>query len=140
MPRLYLNTGQSFCYATDGGETDCAGSGQDGEEAPGIPWPEPRFHVAGDTIRDCLTDLEWTVRANFTEFPLDWLKSVNTVRRMNRDRYAGHRDWRLPNRRELRSLISYQTRDRDRHASNHPGPGLSDRACWKDPAAFDGPG
>jgi hypothetical protein len=111
MPHLYLNTGQILCYATDGAEIDCTGSGQDGEEAPGIPWPEPRFHGAGEVVRDALTELMWTTKANFTEFPVDWLEALDTVRRMNRESYAGHRDWRLPNRRELRSLISYQTRD-----------------------------
>jgi hypothetical protein len=90
---------------------DCAGSGQDAEEAPGIPWPEPRFHRDGEVVRDALTGLEWTRRANFTGFPVDWLEALDTIRRMNLEGHAGHEDWRLPNRRELRSLISYQTRD-----------------------------
>jgi len=111
MPRLYLNTGQASCYATDGAEISCAGSGQDAEEAPGIPWPEPRFERTGEVVRDLLTGLDWTVTANFTEFPLDWPASIDVVRKMNRESHAGFRDWRLPSRRELRSLISCQTRD-----------------------------
>ena len=111
MPRLHLNTGQSSCYQTDGAEIACAGSGQDAEEAPGIPWPEPRFISFGGVVRDALTGLVWTEKANFTELPVDWPEALDQVRRMNRESFAGHRDWRLPNRRELRSLISYQTRD-----------------------------
>jgi hypothetical protein len=67
--------------------------------------------VTGEVVRDALTDLDWTVKANFTESPVDWPDGLDMVSQMNRESYAGHRDWRLPNRRELRSLISYQTRD-----------------------------
>jgi hypothetical protein len=65
----------------------------------------------GETVRDRLTGFAWTRKANFTGFPIDWLEALESVRRMNGDLFGGYRDWRLPNRRELRSLISYQTRD-----------------------------
>lgn len=112
MPGLYLNTGQRLCYDTRGQEVPCPGSGQDAAEAPGVPWPEPRFEVAReDSVRDRLTGLEWTRKANFLEWPADWPAAFDLVGRMNEEAFAGRRDWRLPNRRELRSLISHQTRD-----------------------------
>ncbi len=111
MNGLYLNTGQVRCYDTGGEEIPCRGTGQDGETLPGLSWPEPRFHASGDTALDRLTGLEWTRKANFTDFPATWPEALETVARMNEEGFAGRRDWRLPNRRELRSLISYQTRD-----------------------------
>ncbi len=111
VPRLYLNTGQTLCYDTQGREVACLGSGQDGEEAPGTPWPEPRFQGTRNTVLDRLTGLEWTRTANFAEFPIDWPDALKLIHQLNRQSFSGHTDWRLPNRRELRSLVSYQTRD-----------------------------
>jgi len=111
MPRLYLNTGQTLCYNSRGEVVQCAGTGQDADAAPGIPWPQPRFEATGETVEDRLTGLEWTRKANFTDFPVQWIEAMHVIRQMNHDAFGGHRDWHLPNRRELRSLISYQTRD-----------------------------
>ena len=39
-------TGQDKCYGETGsgwGEISCAGTGQDGEQRSGVPWPDPRF-------------------------------------------------------------------------------------------------
>ena len=110
-PGFYLNTGQTSCYGPQGEEVPCAGSGQDAEEAPGLSWPEPRFEVRGEVVLDRLTGLEWTRKANFRDWPMDWSEAFRLVRGMNRDSFGDCRDWRLPNRRELRSLISHQTRD-----------------------------
>jgi hypothetical protein len=65
----------------------------------------------GAMVRDRLTGLAWTRKANFAEFAVNWLEALEAIRRMNGDSFGGYRGWRLPNRRELRSLISYQTRD-----------------------------
>ncbi len=61
-------------------------------------------------VRDRLTRLVWTKTANFGEFPLTWTGALARVGEMNQEGYGGHHDWRLPNRRELRSLISYGSR------------------------------
>ncbi len=111
MPRFYLSTGQTRCYDTAGREVDCRHTGQDAECSPGLPWPSPRFVTRGETVEDRLTGLMWTKQANFTGLPIDWPEAMATVKQMNGDAFAGHRDWRVPNRRELRSLISYQTRN-----------------------------
>ncbi|MFW6331480.1 MAG: DUF1566 domain-containing protein, partial [Gemmatimonadota bacterium] len=111
MPRHYLNTGQTRCYDTAGAELPCAGSGQDAEHAPGVPWPEPRFELAGASVHDRLTGLLWTRTANFSELPVSWAEAFELLRGMNERSFGGRRDWRLPNRRELRSLISHQARD-----------------------------
>jgi hypothetical protein len=107
---LYLQTGQNSCHDQDGHAIPCAGSGQVGEFHTGVVWPSPRFKAAGDLVLDRLTRLVWTRDANLAEYPLTWAEALNFVARLNKECLLGHTDWRLPNRRELRSLVSHQTR------------------------------
>ncbi|GBE37450.1 hypothetical protein BMS3Bbin08_00039 [bacterium BMS3Bbin08] len=106
----YLNTGQTRCYDTSGREVPCSGSGQDAEFKKGISWPAPRFEQKNETVSDNLTGLMWTRSANLAEFPVTWQEALDYIAEMNHKEVFGYADWRLPNRRELRSLISHQTR------------------------------
>ena len=106
----YLDTGQRTCHADDGRELACEGSGQDATFAVGTPWPEPRLEVRDDEVMDRLTGLVWCRHANLAEFPLTWQESLDFVATMNREQRFGQHDWRMPNRRELRSLLSLQAR------------------------------
>ena len=108
--RHYLHSGQRTCHADDGAEVACAGSGQDASFAVGTPWPEPRFGLRDDEVIDQLTGLVWCRNASLAEFPLTWQEALDYVAGMNREQRFGERDWRLPNRRELRSLLSLQTK------------------------------
>ncbi|GBE08360.1 hypothetical protein BMS3Bbin11_00973 [bacterium BMS3Bbin11] len=115
----YLQTGQITCHDADGRDITCGGSGQDGELQLGAVWPEPRFETEEDTVIDLLTGLIWPLNANLAEFPLSWQEALDYISEMNCDLLLGYDDWRLPNRRELRSLISHQTR-RPALPVNHP--------------------
>jgi len=106
----YLHSGQRTCHADDGSEVECAGSGQDASFSVGAPWPEPRFDLRGEEVMDKLTGLSWCRNASLAEFPLTWQEALGFVASMNREQRFGQRDWRMPNRRELRSLLSLQTR------------------------------
>ncbi len=106
----YLQTGQDSCHGTDGQPISCVGSGQDGEFRMGLAWPAPRFRKRGDLVQDLLTELIWTRNANLAGYPLTWMEALNFVARLNETRLFGHADWRLPNRRELRSLVSHRSR------------------------------
>jgi hypothetical protein len=106
----YLHTGQRTCDADDGREVPCEGSGQDASFAVGTYWPEPRFDLHNDEVLDRLTGLIWCRSANLAEFPLTWQEALDFVAAMNREKRFGQRDWRLPNRRELRSLLSLQAK------------------------------
>jgi hypothetical protein len=106
----YLHTGQRSCHADDGRQVPCAGSGQDASFGVGESCPEPRFDLRGDQVLDRLTGLTWCRSANLAEFPLTWQESLDFVATMNREQRFGQRDWRLPNRRELRSLLSLQSK------------------------------
>lgn len=87
---------------------DCAGSGQDGEFQSGASWPDRRFSLCdGDLVADHLTGLFWPRVAGIGDFPMSWREALNAVRQLNRERFLGHADWRLPNRRELYSLICH---------------------------------
>ena len=105
-----LQTGQTTCHDAMGRTIACGGSGQDADFRSGVPWPTPRFEAIGGVVLDRLTRLAWTKDANLGEFPLSWQEALDYIATMNRDRAHGFSDWRLPNRRELRSLMSYQTR------------------------------
>lgn len=104
-----LVTDQTRCYDAAGREIPCAGSGQDGEWRRGVSAPDLRFTAEGELVRDRLTGLVWTRDANLAEFLLTWEEASAIVANMNRSQAFGCTDWRLPNRRELRSLLSHQT-------------------------------
>lgn len=106
----YLSTGQRQCWDPSGVAIACAHSGQDAEYAPGAPWPRPRFAAHGEVAADLLTGLTWTIDANPAGFPLTWREALEHVAELNQASHLGFTDWRLPNRRELKSLISHQAK------------------------------
>ncbi len=103
-------SGQLRCYDDGGREIPCAGSGQDGEYRAGEPWPHPRFAAEGAVVRDHLTGLVWARDANIAGFPVSWPEALVQIAALDGEGYGGFYDWRLPNRRELRSLMCYQAR------------------------------
>lgn len=107
--RAYLRSGQTTCHDTAGNEIPCTGSGQDAEFGKGVAWPNPRFEENGEVVLDRLTGLTWTRNANLAEYPFKWQESLDYISDMNKEKTFGYSDWRLPNRRELRSLMSHQT-------------------------------
>ena len=111
MSNHILWTGLDACYDSNGKAMTCKGSGQDGEYRPGLPWPEPRFVMHNeDIVRDRATKLFWTADASLFPYPLTWQEGFEAIDEMNRVKQFGRDDWRLPNRREMRSLISHGAR------------------------------
>jgi hypothetical protein len=104
-------TGQTVSYRTR----------DDGDLEMGVAWPSSRFIDNGNgTVTDNLTRLIWFKDANCikTNYPaidsdgtVIWQQALDFVKGINNGTYsqcgAGYNDWRLPNRKELRSLIDY---------------------------------
>lgn len=133
-----LQTGQTGCYDETGQAIPCPDCGQDGSFRSGLAWPVPRFKPAGATVDDLLTGLTWTAHANPAEYPLPWGDALDFIRGMNTRADNGFNDWRLPNRRELRSLISYQTR-RPALPTQHPFVGVFFGWYWTSTTAAINP-
>lgn len=72
-----------------------------------------------EVVNDDLTGLTWLRNANVAEFPHTWAEALDIVDDSHRRVRGGYEDWRLPSCRELRSLVSYQTR-RPALPANHP--------------------
>jgi hypothetical protein len=65
-----------------------------------------RFASNGDgTVSDAATGLMWTQSDNGGG--LTWEQALAWVQSVNRAGYLGHSDWRLPNAKELHSLVHY---------------------------------
>ncbi len=114
-PALVEKTGQTSCYDTNGASISCGGTGQDGELQKGVVWPTPRFTNNGEgTVKDNMTGLIWLQNAN--RFGLrTWAQALSDCNSLAADgvnltdgSVAG--DWRLPNVRELHSLIDFGNR------------------------------
>lgn len=102
------------------GHTTSYSIGDDGDLQRGIAWPSPRFTANTDTtITDNLTGLIWISDGNLPDPggcihvwsgwggpPVTWPAALDYVACLNANNYLGHNDWRLPNRKELRSLIN----------------------------------
>lgn len=69
-----------------------------------------RFSVHGDTATDTRTGLEWPREAQAAETGLSWPEALELVAELNARAAWGHADWRLPNRRELHSLVDHSRR------------------------------
>ncbi len=103
-----IHTGLKKCFDQYGLQIPCNSSGQDAEYKIGQIRPEPGFTDLGqDLVRDELTKLVWPAKVNFFDFPLTWNEALQEVRKLNVQEFAGCKDWRLPNRRELRSILSH---------------------------------
>jgi hypothetical protein len=68
-----------------------------------------RFLRDNETVVDTQTGLMWTTNASLLEFPLAWGEALHAIQALNQSGLYGYDDWKLPNRRELFSLISFQT-------------------------------
>jgi quinol monooxygenase YgiN len=107
-------TGQTLCYDVRGNVIPCQGTGQDGEHRAGIGWPAPRFHDNDDgTVTDKLTGLVWFKDADYFG-EVVWEDAVAKARQLASGKHglkdgSQRGDWRLPNIRELFSLIDYGT-------------------------------
>ena len=104
-------TGQTTCYDATGNQIVCSGTGQDADKAEGVVWPSPRFTDNGDgTLMDNLTGLVWLQNANcfgtvaWTDALTDANGLANGMCGLVDGSTAGQ--WRLPNVRELDSLIN----------------------------------
>lgn len=65
----------------------------------------PRFTVDGPCVRDASTGLVWLRDADFAGRGLTWGDALSAVQALPRGKGAGGRRWRLPNIRELESLV-----------------------------------
>ena len=68
-----------------------------------------RFFVKNETVIDTKTGLMWTKNASLFDFPMSWNEALATIKELNHSDLYGYRDWKLPNRKELFSLISHET-------------------------------
>jgi hypothetical protein len=92
-PANVWKTGQTTSYA----------SGDDGDLEIGAVWQAMRFTDHGDgTVTDNLTGLMWSKNANPAGGTKTWQEALDYVKTLST---GGHSDWRLPNRKELFSLI-----------------------------------
>jgi len=111
---------------TKTGQTAVIASGDDGDLEKGVAWPSPRFTDNNDgTVTDNLTGLIWLKDANciatqYSSFDNDdpagdgevtWQHALDFVAGINAGTYpncgASQTDWRLPNVRELHSLVHF---------------------------------
>jgi hypothetical protein len=106
-------TGQTTCWDADGIVIACNGTGQDGELQAGGALA---YVDNGDgTISDLNTHLMWEKKSDDGgihdwDTVHTWAEAFSTfIAGLNADGgFAGHTDWRLPNVRELQSIVDYQ--------------------------------
>jgi len=111
-PAPVAKTGQTICYDAGGTVIDCAGTGQDGAWRKGVSSPNPRFTDNNNgTVTDNATGLIWAKNANCFG-AVNWETALSSVNSLSQG-YCGLLDgsiagqWRVPNFRELTSLIDY---------------------------------
>ena len=95
------------------GQTATTTAGDDGALRKGVAWPTPRFtNNNNGTVTDNLTGLIWTQNANIFVDKQTWANALtlaatvaNGIGGLQDGSNPG--DWRLPNIRELQSLVDY---------------------------------
>ena len=131
-------TGETNCYNSANGIIPCPFSGQDAEYEAGASWVDlspARFVDVGDgTVIDQFTQLMWTKDAAtpgpgtgpsplcITDTAKTWQQALDYVKQcLNSDDapFLGYRDWRLPNKNELASLID-RSQNTPALPSGHP--------------------
>lgn len=103
-------SGQTTCYNATGTVVSCAGTGQDGEKQAGA---NLAYQDNGDgTVTDLDTGLIWEKQSDDGSIHdrdnlFTWANAPGHITALNSGSFAGHNDWRMPNARELLSLVDY---------------------------------
>ncbi len=131
-PARVPKTGQTTSYAT----------GDDGDLEKGVTWPNPRFIDNGNgTVIDNLTGLIWLKNASCfgTQVWADALTSANTLNsgECGLSDGSAEGDWRLPNVREMQSLVDYR-RVAPALPSAHPFTDVQSDYYWTSTTYVDG--
>ncbi|HYC01400.1 MAG TPA: DUF1566 domain-containing protein [Candidatus Limnocylindrales bacterium] len=106
-----LTSGQTLCWNSSGVLIDCAGTGHDGDHQNGFA---RNFVDNGDgTISDLATGLMWEklsddggIHDKDTSYTWNDAFAVK-VATLNSMSFAGYSDWRVPNVRELHSIVNF---------------------------------
>jgi hypothetical protein len=131
------------------GQTTSFADGDDGDIQAGVPFPSPRFSDKGNgTVKDNLTNLTWLKNANCFVF-VDWFQALSAANNLADDpastttdcglsdgSVAG--DWRLPNVKELQSLIDFGNFNPALPAG-HPFSGVQPDLYWSSTTGADFP-
>jgi hypothetical protein len=67
-----------------------------------------RFLEQDKAVLDTQTGLIWTKNASLSDFPMTWNEALTFIEELNHSELYGFDDWKLPNRRELFSLMSHE--------------------------------
>jgi hypothetical protein len=68
-----------------------------------------RFLEQEDVVLDTQTGLMWTKSASVLQFPRGWDEALAAIKEFNLSGLYGYHDWKLPNRKELFSLVCHDT-------------------------------
>ncbi|MDB5258849.1 MAG: hypothetical protein JWO73_57 [Candidatus Taylorbacteria bacterium] len=140
-PSAPLKTGQTTCYDTSGVLVSCAGTGLDGEFQKGIA---ASYSDNGDgTITDNLTGLIWqkcSAGLSGTDCSAGdstFMTSAAAVAVCESLALTGQADWRLPNIRELLSIMDYSVSNPSTNSTYFPNTMLG--AYWSSSAYANHP-
>jgi hypothetical protein len=106
-----IKTGATQCSDSSGMVVPCAGSGQDAQYQAGVT---ASYTDNGDgTVTDNISGLMWEKLADDgsihdKDTTYTWANAFsNKIATLNSSNFAGYNDWRLPNIREVQSIINF---------------------------------
>ena len=68
---------------------------------------KPRFEQTGQLIKDNRTGLLWPANGNLSAESYSWNGAFEYISVLNKERFAGSGEWRLPTKEEFQGLIEY---------------------------------
>jgi formylglycine-generating enzyme required for sulfatase activity len=107
--------------------------GDDGDLQTGVQWPSPRYIDNGDgTVLDALTGLEWAKEPHAlagNSGTMNWSNALVFCESLS---HGSNSDWRLPNMKELESLIHWGVDEPSVwfNGTNSPFVGIINQKYW----------